>query len=98
MGLQQCENQRRGRMEGSIQDQQRIIQTNGYVLRTMQLFCNISEYDGPHVLQYDRTRIPDHLHGRSPYSCRKQRRTKAIHQTSPPTITGKRYVLQTTEM
>ena len=98
MGLQQCENQRRRRMESGIQNQQRIIRTNGYVLWTMQFPCDVSKHDGPHILRHDCTRISDHLYGRPSYSCQKQRRSETIHQTSSPMTMGKQHVLQTTEM
>ena len=48
MGIQQCLNQRRRPMESSLQDQYRIIQTNGYVFWTMQFAGHIPSYDEQH--------------------------------------------------
>ena len=86
VGIQQHPNQRRRRMEGCLQNPDRVIRTTSYVLRTNQLPRHLPTNYEPNV-QRNEDAIPERtirLHGR--HSHRHGRRSDATPNNRPPSI------------
>jgi hypothetical protein len=64
MGVQQCPDQRRRRMEGSLHHQSRVVRTKSNVLWTDQLSRNVSSHDERHLQRGNKRGMGIHLYGR----------------------------------
>src|SRR5271156_882238 len=83
MGIQQYSNQGRRRMESRLQDELRPLRTNGHVLRTHQLTCDIPEHDERPIQRTDRQWISRNLPRRHTYRSRLARRTTKGDRQGP---------------
>ena len=85
-------------MESGIQNEQRALQTDCYVLWHVQLPSNIPIYDGQHLYYHDQRKTGDCLHGQHPHIFWDKRRTYMDHKNGTGETKGKQFIPQGQEM
>ncbi len=77
MGVQQCLYQTRGWVEGSIQNQPRLVWANGHALWTNQFTHHILMDDERHLQKPHHVRSSNHLSWQHSYHVKNERRTSS---------------------
>ena len=85
LGIQQCTNQRRRRMEGSIHYEPRPIRTQSHVLRSHEFPHYIPDHDECHIRRRTARKLANNPHGRHPGThLRRRHSSQRKGSQSPP--------------